>query len=323
MTTVAAARPAWFRDALACAPQRGTVQADDATIETLSWGDPANPGLFLLHGGAAHADWWSFIAPMFADRYRVVAFSWSGMGRSDWRERYSIHGFAREAVAVARATRLLDGPVPPIWMAHSFGGHPSLAVAAEMPEALSALVLIDTGGFPAPGVVENFVYSSRPSPVFATREEALARFRFVPPDRDAPAFVRDYVAERSIVEQGGDRPGWRWRFDFSMWSRLDREPDVLELLATADVPIAFILGGETQIMADDAADRIRELRPRFTPIATVPDAGHHIMIDHPLAFVAAVNGLLSAWPERMTGGPGASPLSAAASRKYPDPVAAK
>jgi len=291
-----AATPAWFRNALACVPQRGTVQAEGATIETLSWGDPAKPGLFLLHGGAAHADWWSFIAPMFTDRFRVVAFSWSGMGQSDWRESYAIRGFAREAVEVARKTGLLDGPVPPIWMAHSFGGHPSLAAAVEMPEAMSALILIDTGGFPAPGVIENFVYSTRASPVFATREEALARFRFVPPDREAPAFIRDFIAARSILEQGSDAPGWRWRFDFSMWSRLDREPDVLDLLAAADLPVAFIMGGETQIMADDAADRIRELRSRLTPIVTVPDAGHHIMIDNPLAFVSAVNGLLAAWP---------------------------
>jgi pimeloyl-ACP methyl ester carboxylesterase len=296
MTLSEAAGPAWFRNALACAPERGTVQVDGATIETLSWGDPAKPGLFLLHGGAAHADWWSFIAPMFVDRYRVVAFSWSGMGRSDWRESYSIRGFAREACIVAREAGLLDGPTPPIWMAHSFGGHPSLVAAVETPEALSALILIDTGGFPAPGVVENFVYSTRASPVFATREQALARFRFVPPDRDAPAFIRDFIAERSITEQGGDHPGWRWRFDFSMWSRIDREPDMLDLLATADIPLAFILGSETQIMADDAADRIRETRGRPTPIAIVPDAGHHIMIDHPLAFVAAVNGLLAAWP---------------------------
>lgn len=289
-------RPEWFRNALACTPERATVQVDGATIETLSWGDRSKPGLLLLHGGAAHAEWWSFIAPMFIDRYRVVAFSWSGMGRSDWREQYSIRGFAREACIVARETGLLDGPVAPVWIAHSFGGHPSMLAAIETPDALSALILVDTGGFPAPGVVENFVYSTRASPVFATREEALARFRFVPPDRGAPAFLRDFIAERSIVHQDGDNPGWRWRFDFSMWSRLDRDPDMLNLLATVDKPIAFILGEKTQIMASDAADRIRATRGRPTPIAIVPDAGHHIMIDHPLAFVAAVNGLLAAWP---------------------------
>jgi pimeloyl-ACP methyl ester carboxylesterase len=28
----------------------------------------------------------------------------------------------------------------------------------------------------------------------------------------------------------------------------------------------------------------------------IPDAGHHVMIDQPLAFIAALRGLLAAWP---------------------------
>jgi pimeloyl-ACP methyl ester carboxylesterase len=28
----------------------------------------------------------------------------------------------------------------------------------------------------------------------------------------------------------------------------------------------------------------------------IPDADHHVMIDQPLAFVAAVRGLLASWP---------------------------
>lgn len=292
------AAPPWFEAALAITPERRTVTVDGVALETLCWGAPDKPGLLLLHGGGAHADWWSFIAPMLLDRYRVVAFSWSGMGGSGWRERYAIPAYAREAAAVARATGLLDGAAPPIWMAHSFGGHPALYAAHALRDMLSALILVDTGGFPAPGVVESFTYSTRRSPVFASREEALARFRFVPPDRDAPSYVRDFIAERSIRALGGGETGWRWRFDFSMWSRLDRSPDLNGLLAAVDLPLAFILGAESQIMAHDAQDRIRETCAPGTPIVTVPEAGHHVMVDQPLAFVAAVNGLLSAWPPR-------------------------
>lgn len=288
--------PAWFRAALEREPERQFVEANGTAIETLAWGDPTKPGLLLMHGGAAHADWWSFIAPLLIDRYRVVAFSWSGMGLSGWRDRYAISGYAREAAIVAAATGLLDGPEPPIWMAHSFGGIPALLAAVETPDKLSALILVDTSIFHAPEVVENFTYSSRGSPVYPTRDEAIARFRFAPPERDAAAYIRAWIADHSIIEQEGAQPGWRWRFDFSLWSRLDYGPEVSELLAAANVPVAFILGGESKIMAPDAADRIRAIRKRHTPIVTVPDAGHHIMVDHPLAFIAAVNGLLATWP---------------------------
>ena len=57
----------WFAAAIAREPERSTYEVDGAAIELLTWGDVGKPGLLFLHGNAAHADWWSFIAPLFAD----------------------------------------------------------------------------------------------------------------------------------------------------------------------------------------------------------------------------------------------------------------
>jgi pimeloyl-ACP methyl ester carboxylesterase len=38
------------------------------------------------------------------------------------------------------------------------------------------------------------------------------------------------------------------------------------------------------------------LAPPGSPLVEVPDADHHVMIDQPLAFVAALRGLLAGWP---------------------------
>ena len=89
--------PAWFEAALARAPERRSVEVEGANIESLSWGERGKPGLLFLHGNGAHADWWSFIAPFFADTHRVAALSWSGMGGSDHREHYSLDTFVAEA----------------------------------------------------------------------------------------------------------------------------------------------------------------------------------------------------------------------------------
>ena len=67
--------PAWFEWALAQAPERKMVRVDGADIELLAWGEVGKPGLIFVHGNSAHADWWSFIAPFLADRYRVAALS--------------------------------------------------------------------------------------------------------------------------------------------------------------------------------------------------------------------------------------------------------
>src|SRR5262249_31094558 len=113
--------PAWFERALALEPERTFVEVEGAKIETLAWGARGSPGLTLLHGGAAHADWWSFIAPFFARERRVVAPSFSGMGRSDWRPAYDFKQFVREAQEAGRFSGAFDAG-PPVVVGHSFGG---------------------------------------------------------------------------------------------------------------------------------------------------------------------------------------------------------
>src|SRR5436309_2221830 len=111
--------PAWFGDALAQAPERSLIPVAGANIELLTWGEVGKPGLILVHGNSAHADWWSFIAPFLADQYRVAALSLSGMGDSDWRETYTFEGFASEIYDCAKAAGLYEAKVKPIYIGHS------------------------------------------------------------------------------------------------------------------------------------------------------------------------------------------------------------
>ena len=91
--------PQWFKDALAIKPESSFVEVSGARIHYLRWGDRARPGLLLVHGNAAHAHWWDFIAPFLARDYNVAAMDLSGMGDSDWRT----NGYAMETVC-ARGT---------------------------------------------------------------------------------------------------------------------------------------------------------------------------------------------------------------------------
>ena len=110
--------PAWFDEALAHhRPERSFVEVEGAQIEMLTWGERGKPGLLFLHGNGAHADWWSFIVPFFAAEFRCAAISWSGMGRSGWRDAYSIDQFGREALACAEAAGLFEAREKPIVIA--------------------------------------------------------------------------------------------------------------------------------------------------------------------------------------------------------------
>lgn len=103
-------------------PERGFVTSHGTQIETLTWGEAGKPGLLLVHGNSAHADWWSPLGPYLAKDFRVTSMSLAGMGASEWRETYRFHDFADDAEAVSRATGLYDGQRKPIYIGHSFGG---------------------------------------------------------------------------------------------------------------------------------------------------------------------------------------------------------
>jgi pimeloyl-ACP methyl ester carboxylesterase len=292
--------PDWFKWAIAQAPERSFIEVDGANIELLAWGQRGKPGLLLVHGNSAHADWWSFIAPYLAADYRVAAISLSGMGASDWRESYSFMNFAHEARAGAEAAGLYDASVAPVFIGHSFGGSQVMHAALRFPEWMRAAILIDSG-FGSLRAAEGFrgpQARTQPNRVYPTLEAALARFRLMPPQGCENLFIADFIARRSLkqvrLEDGGE--GWTWRFDPFLWSRLDR--GALEGLldgATETVPAVHILAEKSHNVLHAQEAGLQNL-PTFVKTIMIPESEHHIMVDQPMALVTALRSILTLWP---------------------------
>ncbi len=298
--------PGWFAHALAQAAERALVTVAGARIETLAWGERGRPGLLLLHGNGAHADWYSFIAPHLTGERRVVAMSWSGMGGSDWRKTYSRELFVSEALEVAHATGLFAAGQAPVVVGHSFGGRIAIALAAEHGEKFHAAVLVDPPVFSLEHPRDRAERSRRPTPrmrelkphrVYASLEAALARFRFAPSQGCANLFIADYIARRSLrpaVREGGGE-GWTWRFDPFLWRDL-RMGDPMPQIGAARCPIALIRGADSRLMKPEDAISMMRILPQGSPFIEIPDADHHVMVDQPLAFIEALAKLLATWP---------------------------
>ena len=208
------------------------MPVDGANIELLTWGERGKPGVILIHGNSAHADWWNFIAPYLAMDYRVAAISLSGMGASDWRESYSFEIFAREMRTCAEAAGLYEAPVKPVFVGHSFGGAQVFYAAMNHPEWMRGAILVDTGFGGPPPASEGFrqpQMRTQPNRVYPTLAEALGRFRLMPPQGCSNFYIADFIARRSLKrvplpegEGEGGGEGWTWRFDPLLWSKLDR-----------------------------------------------------------------------------------------------------
>jgi pimeloyl-ACP methyl ester carboxylesterase len=139
---------------------------------------------------------------------------------------------------------------------------------------------------------------TRPNRVYRTLEEALTRFRFMPPQAPGNLYIADYIARRSLKRApmaDGSGEGWTWRFDPFLWGKLDRSA-MSEVKASGDAaPMAHIFGDKSNIMRRHAG-QTQNMIPPDTPQIVIPDSEHHIMVDQPLALVAALRALLAVWP---------------------------
>ncbi|WP_225205524.1 alpha/beta fold hydrolase [Novosphingobium huizhouense] len=274
----------WLETAWAAPAEERAVEVEGAVIRYRGWGldDASKPGLIFVHGFIAHARWWDHIAPWFADRYRVAAINLSGMGDSDRRETYSRKQYAREVLAVAR-----DAALEPLTIvAHSFGAITGLYAAWLAPDLVERAVVIDAHPFREGG---SKLGEAPAEKFYATREEALARYRLSPPGAWPDKDVLAYVAQHSLRQSA---QGWGWKFDPKTFAASDREEMTAALRGLA-VPVDYIHADRSDFAGMDAVEAFVAAMPNCGAPVSLPFCHHHAMIEQPVALVAALNGLFA------------------------------
>lgn len=281
--------PAWFSRAVGTEPDERTIVVEDTEIRYLSWGTPGAPGLVFVHGGAAHAQWWSFIAPLFAADWHAVAIHLSGHGDSGRRSEYSHEMWAREVMAVAEDS---DFPGPPVVVGHSLGGMVTIQTAATFGDRLAGAVIVDAPvRRPSPEAEEGRSGRAFRAPgVYATFDEAASHFRLIPPQPCDNDFIVDWIARYSLHETPD---GWTWKFDPTLF-RGTLVP-LRDQLAAVRCRVALFTGELSVVVPPDTAEYMYELMGRVAPVISIPEAHHHLTLDQPLAFVAALRTLLADW----------------------------
>ena len=283
--------PEWFHNIVALAPESAAIEVDGARVHYLRWGDRAKPGLLLVHGNAAHAAWWSFIAPFLASDYNVAAMDLAGMGDSDWRPTYTMEGFVEEQLAVCEASGMFAVTEPPIIVGHSFGGFVTMLTGALHGDRLAGTVIVDSPVNPPDRPGGPPKRELKPHKVYPTMAAALARFRLLPPQSCDNLYLVDWVARRSLKPVEG---GFTWKFDPAIWQRFSIGDTAARLKATK-CRIAIFRGEKSILMPPQIGEYMFNLLGRAAPVVSIPEAQHHVMLDQPLALVAALRALLADW----------------------------
>jgi len=229
---------------------------------------------------------------LVADDRSVVAVDLSGHGDSGDRMSYSLETWAAEILAVARDAGI-EGP--PMLVGHSLGGWSTVVATADHPESVRALVLVDCRIIDPEG--EERAPARRPPGrarrVYATLDEAVARYRPDPAQDGSLPFVIDYLAVTSAREVEG---GWTWKFDPGVLAQ--RRPG-REALNRITCPVA-ILRGERGLMTPRVTREMVVALDERANVVDIPLAGHHMMLDQPLSLVTALRAVLGGWSRRTT-----------------------
>jgi pimeloyl-ACP methyl ester carboxylesterase len=284
--------PEWFRKALAVPYDDEFVSVDGCPIHYLAWGERGRRGIVFVHGGGAHSHWWTHVASNYAGRFRVAAIDLSGHGDSGRRERYSLEGWTDEVMAVVGDAGIQGNPVV---VGHSMGGFVTIVTAAMHSDALAGVVVCDSPVTePDPEIDAARVGQAFGQPrVYANPEQALARFRTVPPQDHYLDYVMAELGPRSLGRVEG---GWSWKFDHKVFGAFEGNPRSIARPYLADVHCRLaLLRSQNGLVTEDIGAYMYELLGRVNPVIEIPEAGHHLMLDQPLLLMTALNTLLADW----------------------------
>ena len=284
-------KPEWFEWAIGQTPSSNRVAVDGCGIHYLKWDakQAEKAGILFVHGGAAHAQWWSFIAPFFADDRPVAAIDLSGMGDSAKRDEYSNAHRVAEMAAVIEDAGL--GPKPLV-VGHSFGGTMTMSFCGKHSADISGAVIVDSfvqppskddGGSRGPG---------RPKPYFPDKATVTRRYRLSPYQPCDNEFIVEHIAQHSVVEE---ERGWTWKYDDGVRGRGTRDEPLADYLRDMACPKALFYGEESVLLTDEALTFTAERFGDGDHIVPFPASGHHLMLDQPIGFVVALRTLFANW----------------------------
>ncbi|HWP67383.1 MAG TPA: alpha/beta hydrolase [Candidatus Limnocylindria bacterium] len=278
-------------------PRRERVRGAGVELSCLVWGDDAAPSVLLVHGNGGHARWWDPLVPYLVPGWRLVVPDLRGHGESAWAEppRYLLEDFARDLVAVADA--LAPGRIPLV--GHSMGGRVAVAVAAERPERVAALAVLDSRFDPIdPAFAAKYRKTNvgkREGRGYSTREDAIAAFRFIPHEPDVDPRITAHLAAHAVCER---RPGdWTFRFDRGVLSlEGDGAGDLRERIPRIRCPVFVGAGSQSWVMPPREIEWVQSVLPQVE--THVFPGAHHFLVRCPERLGPVLRRFLDATTER-------------------------
>lgn len=275
------------------APEHGDVVVGGMRLHYVDWGPREAPPVLFLHGGGLTARTWDLVCLGLRPEFRCIALDQRGHGDSEWSPSmdYSLEAHVRDIQGFIEALDL----APIVLVGHSLGAFVGIALAAQSPELLRGLVLVDAVPGVPPTAVESVAEFILGPAEFDSVEDLVARAREFNPRRDAR------LLRRSLMHNLRELPDGRftWKYD-----RRHLSPDTFEHmrrrfnqldtdLSSISCPTLLVRGSESEAFSDQDVERVATKMPDATWIR-VDGAAHTIQGDNPRDLADALRAFLRA-----------------------------
>jgi len=266
--------------------ERVEAGAGEARISALRWGEI--PRIVFLHGGGQNAHTWDTVIVGLGEP--ALAVDLPGHGHSAWREDGD-YSPQHNAAALAPVLRELASDAELV-VGMSLGGLTAIRLAAQAPDLVNELVLIDV----TPSALQRhaeltkeqqgtvaLMHGEREFPSFQAMLDLTIA---AAPHREVKALRRGVFHNSRRLDNGN----WTWRYD-----AIRKSPDFGALWDDVDAlsaPVTLIRGGSSGFVSDQDADELKRRATHFRGAHVVENSGHSVQSDQPRALIDLLRGVL-------------------------------
>ena len=294
-STLEAARRAGVRFDDASAPNLVSIHQPDAhSLNFVDWGEDGDgkPTIIFIHGFLQQARTWDFTCLALRSRYRCISLDLRGHGDSGrpTEPDYNTVGYLEDLRRFARHLNDNMNIQRFAICGLSLGGQLSYIYAAENPDVVDAIVVVDVApelNRESRGGVNRFISGLPRDGSFENLVDKVARMS---PMRTRDA-VRGSLNRATRLHSDGT---WEWKHDPRLLERHRASYTSDELWAAlggVTAPALFVLGRNSKLVAPDVVRRMVETVPGSSA-TYVPKASHRVPGDNPIGFIRAVSPFL-------------------------------
>ncbi len=267
-----------------------TIEIAGLRLRVQDYGTAGKPPMLCLHGGAANAHWYDFVAHGFTADYHMRALDLRGHGDSQWdTSTPPDYAYARHAADIHELTEKLDLR-DFVLIGHSMGGMVSSVYTATYPGRVKALIVVDSNLKMTPERIANYnAIGTSEGRHYASEEEFIANYKVRPGGSTAAPEVLRHIAQSSGRRFDDGR--WRNKADRKVYANRELVQS-FPLWNSIKVPALLMKGERSARLAPDAIADVRSRAPQVK-VAVVAASDHHITLDNPAGFIQAARAFLA------------------------------